>query len=153
MVIAAGQFNEVGDITIKVQNKRGDRNQFLEDVIIHKKKANRVGNYTVIVAEEGELISSVDSDVLQLELKNGHYYDEIFERKRQRLDNRPHAKSIFDRYIINVDLNNQDVDFEDRQTEDRYNMLNVSRLSYTIDSLQTKENEFYSSMSSNLYGR
>ena len=81
MVIAAGQFNEIGDITMKVQGKRGDRNQYLDDVIIHKKKPTRVGNYTIIVAEEGELISSADSDILQLELKNGHYYDEIFERK------------------------------------------------------------------------
>ena len=153
MVIAAGQFNEIGDITMKVQSKSGDRNQFLDNIIIHKKKPNRIGNYTVIVAEKGELISSVDSDLLQLELKNGHYYDEIFERKRQRLDHRPHAKSSFNRYIINVDLNNKDVDFEDKQTEDRYNMLNISRLKYTIDSLQKKENKFYKSVDKNLYNR
>ena len=55
--------------------------------------------------------------------------------------------------MINVDLNNQDVDFEDKQTEDRYNMLNISRLNYTIDSLQKKENNFYKNLDQNLYNR
>ena len=75
MAIAEGQFNEIGNINIKVDEKSGDRGQYLDNVIIHKKKDVKIGNYTVIVAEKGELISSEDSEILQLQLNNGNYYD------------------------------------------------------------------------------
>ena len=48
MAIAEGQFNQLKDINIKVSKKTGTNGQFLEDVIIHQKKGNTFGNYTVI---------------------------------------------------------------------------------------------------------
>src|SRR5690606_32880200 len=51
IAISEGQFSEIGDITIKVAKKEGDRGQFLDDVIIHKKDNRRTGNYTVIKAD------------------------------------------------------------------------------------------------------
>ena len=55
-------------------------------------------------AKDGELISSEDSDVLSLLLKDGNYYDEIQPRKPEDIDNKPFAKSYFDSYTINIDL-------------------------------------------------
>ena len=38
MAIAEGQFSEIGDFNIKVEDKYGNRGQYLTDVIIHQKK-------------------------------------------------------------------------------------------------------------------
>ena len=38
MAIAEGQFSEIGDFNIKVEEKYGNRGQYLTDVIVHQKK-------------------------------------------------------------------------------------------------------------------
>lgn len=154
MAIAEGQFNEVGNINIKVDKKSGDRGQYLKGVVIHEKSNTLRGNYKVIISETGELISSEDSNILQLELRNGNYYEEIVNRDARKNISKPHARSYFDKYIINVDLeilNNQDLD-EDTYTG-RYNMLDIAGLNYTIDSLYVDKNNDYEAFSKTLYNR
>ena len=134
LAIAEGQFNEIGNINIKVDSKSGDRGQFLKGVVIHEKSNTRSGNYKVIISEKGELKSSPDSSILQLELENGHYYEEIINKDVRKNQNKPHVKSYFKTYITNVDLEilNSD-DLDEKNHTDRYNMLNVSQLSSVID--------------------
>lgn len=154
MAIASGQFNEIGDINIYVENKSGDRDQYLHNVVIHKQQSGRRGNFTVITSNDGELISSEDSNILQLELTNGHYYEEILNNTQARKQNQPHAKSAFDTYIINVDLEGlNNVDLDDKAYSDRYNMLDVRGLRYTIDSLYSVKSEDKQSLASTLYNR
>ena len=76
MAIAEGQFSQIGDYNIKVDNKYGNEGKLLNRVIIHQKK-NKPGNYTVIKSKNGEIISDENSDILQLKLYDGNYYDEI----------------------------------------------------------------------------
>ena len=154
LAIAEGQFNEIGNINIKVEKKTGDRGQFLEGVIIHQKSTTRTGNYKVIASEKGELKSSPDSNILQLELINGNYYEEIVNKDTRKNTNKPHARSYFDTYIINVDLeilNTEDLD--EKSHTSRYSMLDVEQLNYTIDSLKNKRKEDYQSLSRTLYNR
>ena len=154
LAIAEGQFNEIGNINIKVDNKFGDRGQFLETVVIHEKINNRSGNYKVIVAEKGELKSSTDSNILQLELTNGNYYEEIKNKDARKNINKPHVRSYFDTYIFNVDLellNTEDLD--EKNHSDRYNMQNASQLSKTIDSLENNKKNDYESLSNTLFNR
>ena len=154
LAIAEGQFNEIGNINIKVDEKSGDNGQFLKNVIIHEKNKARRGNYKVIVSKKGELKSSPDSNILQLELIDGNYYQEIVDKDLRKNENKPHAKSYFDTYIINVDLellNSEDLD--EKNHTDRYNMLDVSQLNYTIDSLYDKRTEDYKSLSKTLFNR
>jgi len=154
LAIAEGQFNEIGNINIKVNKKSGDRGQFFEGVVIHQKSTTRSGNFVVIVSEKGELKSSPDSNILQLELINGNYYEEILNKDKRKNDDKPHAKSYFDNYIINVDLEilNSD-DLDDKNHSGRYNMLDVNQLVYTIDSLQNNRNNDYKALSKTLYNR
>lgn len=155
MAIAEGQFNDIGDINIKVDEKSGDRGQYLKGVVIHKKKPTKKGNYTVIIAEDGELISSEDSNILQLELLNGNYYDELVNKDvRKYINNKPHAQSTFEKYIINVDLEGlNDIDMDEEKSDKRYNMLNVSGLNYFIDSLYVDRKNDYNDLSKTLYNR
>ncbi|WP_179346511.1 LptF/LptG family permease [Winogradskyella ursingii] len=154
LAIAEGQFNEIGNINIKVDKKSGDRDQFLEQVIIHEKTSNRSGNYKVIIAEKGELKSSEDSNILQLELINGNYYEEIVDRDTRKNIKKPHVKSYFDTYTINVDLeilSTEDVD--DMNFSGKASMLNVNGLNKTIDSLKIKQKEDYDALATTLYNR
>ncbi len=154
LAIAEGQFNEIGNINIKVDKKSGDRGQFLEGVVIHDKNKSRTGNYKVIVSDKGELKSSIDSNVLQLELINGNYYEEIIDKNNRKNDKRPHAKSYFDSYTINVDLeilNNEDLD--EKNYKGRHSMLNINQLTYTIDSLRNRQTDDYQILSNTLFNR
>lgn len=155
LAIAEGQFNEIGDINIKVAKKSGERGQFLDHVIIHKKKIFKRGNYTTIIAEKGELKSQEDSNILKLELSNGNYYDELVTRDNRTFMARlPHAQSTFKTYTINIDLGSlNNIDFDEKDNDDRFNMLDVNRLNYTIDSLFTQRKDDYQTLSRGLYNR
>lgn len=154
LAIAEGQFNDIGNINIKVDKKTGDRGQYLENVIIHDKSSARVGNFKVIVSEKGELKSSENSNVLQLELINGNYYEEVINKDIRKNVNRPHAKSYFDSYTINVDLEILNAeDLEEKNFSGRHNMQNIEQLNYTIDSLKGQRQEDYKALSRTLYNR
>lgn len=156
MVITEGQFSQIGDdFNIKVSEKFGDRQQYLREVVIHKKNPNRPnGNYTVMIAEEGELASEEGSNTLSLILKNGNYYDEIQSNDSQKRRRRPFVKSYFDRYTINIDLtefNNTDVDKENELSN--HNMYKMSELFVEIDSLSSSYTNDILVFADNMYFR
>jgi len=142
MAIVEGQFNDIGAYNIKVSKKSGENDQFLEEIIIHKK--SKTGkNTTVTKAKRGELISNDASNVLQLILYQGHHYEELIPKKHKERKRQPFAKADFERYVINMDISglvNMDLDSENYDNMD--GLLNVSELRYTIDSLKIElENE------------
>ncbi len=154
MAIAEGQFNDVGNINIKVDEKSGDRGQYLKGVTIHKKSANGIGNYTTIRSKTGELISSEESEVLKLVLYDGNYYDEIQKKNFKERQKKPLAKSSFEKYTINVDLSEiNKVNLDDKKITSKYDMLAINDLDYTIDSLVKKKSEAYKEFSTNVYNR
>jgi len=155
LAISEGQFNEIGTYNIKVDKKSGENDEFLERVVIHEKSGQSSSNRKVIIAKRGELRSSEDSPILQLVLYEGNRYEEIFSRTNPKQNkNKPHAKSYFDEYTINVDIEGlNDVDIDDKSYDNRYNMLDVSALNFTIDSLKEKEGENLENFANTLYRR
>ena len=156
MVISEGQFSQIGDLfNIKVEKKTGDRDQFLEDVVIHKKnEAKPNGNFTVIIANNGELASEEGSNTLSLILKEGNYYEEIQTKNSAKQKGEPFAKSYFDEYSINIDLtelNNKDIDKENNLNNQ--NMYNISELRVEIDSLSDSYSTDIQSYTKNMYYR
>lgn len=140
MLLAKGQFNDVGTYNLKFTNKHGDRDQYLDDVTIHVKGTNGRTNATVIRSKTGELASEKDSNVLKLILRDGNYYNDVSTRSLKSREKKPFAKSKFQKYIINIDLSQMNnVDFDDQDQTDKYNMLNVVGLNKTIDSLEKKQ--------------
>lgn len=140
MIIRSGQFNEIGDdINIRVARKYGERDQYLTDVIIHQKEPGRIGNFTVIKAKEGELISSLESPILSLKLTEGNYYKEVDSKGDYRKKKRePFAKSYFETYTLNIDLGSlDDVDLDDKGIDNSYQMLNVTELDSSLRELST----------------
>ena len=154
MVIAPGQFNEVGNYNIKVDSKSGERGQDLKNVIIHKRAGSVIGNYTTIVSKTGKLIGNEESNVLKLILNDGYFYDDTPPKKVKEREKHPFNKSTFKQYTINVDLSqHNNFDLEEKNVTDKYNMLNVSDLNYTIDSLAIETQKEYAEFSTNLYNR
>nr|WP_262898424.1 LptF/LptG family permease [Aequorivita echinoideorum] len=156
MVIAEGQFSQIGDMfNIKVEEKSGDRDQYLKDVVIHKKtEGSPNGNYTVIIANNGELASQEGSNTLSLILKEGNYYEDIQAKTTAKQQKMPFAKSYFDEYSINIDLtelNNKDVDKENNLNNQ--NMYKISELRVEIDSLSQSYSKDIESYASNMYMR
>ncbi|PQB04134.1 LptF/LptG family permease [Aureitalea marina] len=144
MVIAEGQFSQIGeDFNIKVQEKSGDRGQYLREVTIHKKNPSKPnGNYTVIRAETGELASEEGSNTLSLILRDGNYYEDVQVQDSKKQNRNPFAKSYFEEYTINIDLtelNQKDADKENDLSN--HNMYKISELRVEIDTLSNKYTE------------
>ncbi len=153
MAISEGVFNDVGDFNIKVDEKTGENDQLLDNVIIHQ-KSSRGGNLTVIKAENGELVGSTNSEVLSLILKDGNYYDEIPQKDPSKRNNKPFAKSYFKEYIINIDLSNfNNVDLDDENYRNSQNMLKAGELSQSIDSFSTSYNQEMNKFAEVMYTR
>ncbi len=156
MVIAEGQFSQIGDdFNIKVEEKSGDNNQFLKNVVIHKKDPQRIsGNHTVIIADNGELTSEEGSNTLSLVLKDGNYYSEVYTRDPKKSKREQFVRSYFEEYIINIDLtelNNKDVQKENKLSN--HNMYNVRELRAEIDSQSHRFNNTKKAFSNNMFYR
>ena len=154
MAIAEGQFSEVGNYTIKVDKKSGEKGNYLTGVTIHKKLDNGEGNTTVIKAEKGELISSETSNTLKLVLTNGNYYEDIIPKDYGERIKIPFTKGTFKRDVINIDLSklNQS-NMENVDISNTTWMLNVHELKFTIDSLNKNYKKDVISYADNIYLR
>jgi len=136
MVITEGRFNQVGSMNIKVGKKSGDRGQYLSDVIIHKRSNKTAGNHTVIKSDRGELVSSLQSNIIQFVLYDGNYYDEVDPRKPKNRITRPFVRSAFEEYKLNLDVSGlNDVEVSEDGEKNNQKMLRLSELTIAIDSL------------------
>lgn len=150
MAIVEGQFNAVGSFNIKVDKKSGENGEKLTGVTIHKKKLGS-GTGTVIRAKRGLLKSSDKSNLLQLELYDGYYYEDIQGNSSTDREKMPFAKSSFSRQLMNIDLtalNSESMD--DEQITHTNNMLNLNELSFTLDSLEKNYKREAKSVAENL---
>lgn len=137
MAIVAGQFNAIGNFNIKVDKKSGDNDEKLTGVTIHKRVIGSP-NVTIIRSKTGLLKSNESSNLLQLELFDGYYYEEVSSKKPSDRLKQPFAKSSFTKQIMNIDLtmlNSNDMD--DEKIAHTNTMLNINELSYTLDSLES----------------
>jgi len=137
MIISEGQFSQIGDnFNIKVDKKSGDRGQFLESIVIHQKKGKTSGNFTVIIATEGELVSAENSNTLSLVLRDGNYYDDILPKDIKKKKRMPFAKSYFEEYTINIDLTEiNNIDLDEQKDISNHNMYSIQELIPAIDTL------------------
>lgn len=155
VAIAEGLFSEFEGtgMTILVQEKYGDNDRFLRDVIIHKKNPNQI-NTTVIKAKEGELISSENSNLIQLKLIDGHYYESLSVPTQRNHSQHPFAVSNFESYIINIDLTELNmVDMDEEISANSDKMKNVVQLRTDMDSISDNNAVIVAALSKNITER
>jgi lipopolysaccharide export system permease protein len=154
MAVAEGQFSEVGPFNIKVEKKSGDKGNQLTGVTIHKKKAEGNGISNVIKAKSGKLLSSEDSNILQLVLYDGYQYEDVIPKKYEERRKIPFAKSTFKKYTMNLDLSKLNKNnAEETITLGTNSMLNIKELSYTLDSLNLSYTNEVVSFAENIHSR
>ncbi|QWX85044.1 LptF/LptG family permease [Cellulophaga sp. HaHaR_3_176] len=152
--IVEGAFSDLEgtDMNMKVDRKYGEKERFLDNVVIHRKSKTKINN-TVIKANSGELISSEGSDILQLVLRDGNYYEEIIKKKSTENRKQPFAKSSFEVYTIYQDISKLDVDLEKDRDVTTDKMKNVLRLIKDADSIKINNISVVKTFSKSIYNR
>jgi lipopolysaccharide export system permease protein len=154
LAIAEGQFSDVGLYNIKVNKKSGENGNILTGITIHKQSDIGDGGKTVIKAKNGKLISSEESNILQLVLNDGNYYEDIVPKNYEDLPKMPFVKSSFKKDIINIDLSELNkIDVNNESVVNTNSMLTISELNYTIDSLDNTFKNDIVSFSENINQR
>ncbi len=137
LAIAEGQFSDVGVYNIKVNKKSGKNGENLTGITIHKKSELGDGSRIVIKAKNGKLVSSKDSNTLQLILNDGNYYEDILPKNYEDRPKMPFVKTAFKKNIITIDISEfNKIDVDNENITNTNTMLTTSELRYTIDSLQ-----------------
>ncbi|HET8735324.1 MAG TPA: LptF/LptG family permease [Pricia sp.] len=150
--IEEGVFSDFEGRSIKVEDKHGEKDRFLKDVIIHLKTAANV-NSTVIKAKSGELISSEASEIIQLVLNEGHYYRDIRTDEADERAKRPFVKAEYDIYRMNIEVPEMEQNLEEENVSNREKMKNVSRLLKDMDSLERDNKRIVRAFSKNIVYR
>jgi len=151
-VIVEGVFSDFEGRNIKVDRKFGENDRFLENVIIHEKSGMQK-NVTVIKAAEGELISGEGSEIIQLVLRNGHYYNDVVSRSGANNDAFPFARADFDTYIMNIEVPRNMEDLEADRNVETDKMKNVNRLLTDIDSIHDHNTRLAEAFSKSITSR
>ena len=150
--VVEGVFSDVEGYNIKVDQKYGDNDRYLRNVVIHR-KTNLEKNNTVIKAKGGELKSREGSGIIQLVLSDGHYYEEIVAKSGSGKDKSPFARSNFETYTINIEIPDNVQDLEEERNVRTDKMKNVSRLNKDIDSIQENNVKIVAAFSKNITNR
>ena len=137
--IQAGTFyNGVPDFSIKIAKKDPVTN-IMYNLIIYDHRERR-GNYSVILADSGYMRLTHDETGLIMTLYSGHGHTELAEKSNnQALKKYPARTDVFKEQTIVIPLTGFDLQ---RSEEGLFKsgpaMLNISQLTFTIDSLNKK---------------
>ncbi len=137
--IQAGTFyNGVPDFSIKITTKDPATNR-LNNLIIYDHRQRR-GNYSVILADSGYMKSTKDETGLIMTLYNGHGYTELEEKNVSQASRKyPSRRDEFKEQTIVIPLTGFDLQrSEEGLFKSNAAMLNISQLTFTIDSLSNK---------------
>jgi lipopolysaccharide export system permease protein len=137
LAIDEGQFSDVGVYNIKVNKKSGENGNTLTGITIHKKSDLGDGSRIIIKAKRGQLISNEESNLLQMILYDGNYYEDVIPKNYEDRPKMPFVKSAFKKNHINIDISDlNQVDASNETVTNTSTMLTISELQYSLDSLQ-----------------
>jgi lipopolysaccharide export system permease protein len=120
-----------------VNKKSGENGENLTGITIHKKSELGDGSRIVIKAKNGKLVSSKNSNTLQMILNDGNYYEDILPKNYVDRPKMPFVKTSFKKNIINIDISEfNKIDVDNENITNTNTMLTTNELRYTIDSLQ-----------------
>jgi lipopolysaccharide export system permease protein len=140
--IQAGTFyNGVPDFSIKITTKEPITNR-LNNLIIYDHRDKR-GNTSVILADSGYMKTTPDGTGLIMVLYNGYSFNEIEEKNVSPTARKyPTRKDYFKEQTIVISLTGFDLErSEDGLFKSNSAMLNISQLTFYIDSLNMRHNE------------
>jgi lipopolysaccharide export system permease protein len=140
--IQAGTFyNGIPDFSIKVTSKDPETNR-LNNIIIYDHRERR-GNVSVTIADSGYMKSTTDGTGMIMKLYNGYSYTEMEEKNVGTSEKSyPSRKDVFKEQEIVISLSGFDLErSEENLFKSNAAMLNISQLTFYIDSLNTRYKE------------
>ena len=140
--IQAGTFyNGVPDFSIKITTKDPVTNR-LNNLIIYDHR-DKKGNTSVILADSGYMKTTPDGTGLIMILYSGYSFNEIEEKNvTPSLRKYPSRKDYFKEQTIVISLTGFDLErSEEGLFKSNSSMLNISQLTFYIDSLNMRHNE------------
>ncbi|UCE92740.1 MAG: LptF/LptG family permease, partial [Flavobacteriaceae bacterium] len=138
---------------IKFDEKYGEEENFLKNVLIYDLRSNTVNN-KVITAKKGEIVSEEGSRYLTLVLEDGYYAEDMIGNKTTVESGKraPFTKAHFDHYEVNIDVSNiGDFDPDEVRYKTGKEMLSLKQLDFFVDSLQTPFRDFITNRASRVY--
>ncbi len=139
--IQAGSFyNGIEGFSIKITTKDPVTNR-LDNLIIYDHRDGR-GNSIVTVADSGYMRITADETALIMTLYNGETFTEMEEKNVSQIEKKyPSRKDSFKEQTIVLSLSGFDLERSNANLfKSNSAMLNVSQLTYFIDSLNSKYN-------------
>ena len=156
LALIPGSFNtEIPDFQIKFDEKYGEENNLLKNVLIYDLSSGR-GNKKVITANRGKIITEEGSKYMTLILYDGNYYEEHVKKRRSRsgFDKMPASNAEFKEYVVNIDISSfSDDNLDDEKYKNIYNMLSLRQLHDTIPKMKVKYDQLLVSKSKSVYNR
>jgi len=138
LALIPGTFNtEIPGYSIKFDEKYGENENLLKNVLIYEIADNRVNN-KVITAKKGTIANEEGSRYMTLILEDGNYYEDII-KKRSSIEERkriPFNKATFDQYTVNIDISNiGNFDPDEEKFKTGRQMLSLKQINFYTDSL------------------
>ena len=141
-------YDGIDGYSIRVGEK-GDDNQTLKDIMIYD-HTNAQGNRIVTVADSGSMVMSDDEKYLLISLFDGLRYEEQ-DKIKGNVNTHPLLRSRFKSDLIRFDLSTFKLTRTNEDLfKDNFQMMNISQLSKSMDSLEGVYNqrkvEFYKNL-------
>ena len=154
MALVPGSFNaDIPNYQIKFDEKYGEDKNLLKKVLIYDLSSKK-GNFKVITAEKGKIISEEGSRYMTLVLNNGYYYEEHLRtgsslKKKKKM---PASNATFDEYEFNIDISSvmDESDLDKEQIKGRHMMLSLNQLNDTIPHLKSSYDEMIAIKAKNI---
>jgi lipopolysaccharide export system permease protein len=126
-------YSQLDGYSIKVGNKSKD-GQTLYNLSIYD-HSDGMGNNVQLYADSGKMKTSVDTNYLQLQLKNGYRYENVMQEEQHKRT-RPLMQLIYKELNINVDMSS----FKMKNTEEalfnnNYQMMDIWQISNEVDTM------------------
>ncbi len=127
-------YNGIDGFVIRVGKKDADGNT-IRDVMVYD-HTKHMGNVSLSVAEWGRMELSADKRFLVFRLYNGYNYEERIDLRRNELT-RPFQRTKFIEQYQMFDLSGLQLTRTDENLfKKNYEMLNISQLRFSIDSIR-----------------
>ena len=131
-------YNGIEGYSIRIGG-RDYKTNMMYDLRIYD-HTQRMGNIRVTLADSGMMMMTTDKKFLEIELFNGHSYEDRVERRRTGKQNKnyPFVYDFFDRQVLRIILPNYDLERSDVQLfRSGAKMMNMPTLNFFIDSFAT----------------
>lgn len=155
LAFVEGTFNtDIPGYVIKFDEKYGEEDDKLKNVLIYQKKSNESIN--TITAKRGTISTEEGSKYMSLLLEDGYYYQEHWKRssKREEKKRMPFSKTHFDTYTVNIDISAfESGNLEEERIKDRRDMLSFNQLGIYSDSLKITYDNYINNKAKTLKNR